>query len=340
MTILLILVLMLSGCGRIRIEEHTKNIFALNTYITLTAYGGKDVPAILDRAGERIEEIENLMSTKIDTSDVALINKNAGIEPVTVSEETFFVIERALWYSEITNGAFDITIYPIVKLWDITGDNPRLPSHQEIGQLLPLVDYKNVILDKEAMTVFLLEKDMGIDLGGIAKGYAADEVGRILREAKVEHALINLGGDIVAVGDKVDNNPWHIGVRNPRGTASEYIAVAKVSNEAIVSSGDYERFLEDEFEKTGERYHHIFDPKTGYPARSGIIATTVLTEHSIDADALATCLFILGKDRGLEIIEKVDGARGLCIDETKGIYSSFSMDNTLEIIDEEYKIRE
>lgn len=338
--IFLSLSIILTGCSSIRLEEYTKNIFALNTYITLTAYGGKDTPKILDKAEKRVMEIEELMSTEIDTSDVALINKNAGIAPVEVSEDTFYVIERALWYSKMSDGAFDITIYPISKLWDITGENPRVPNKGEIEELLPLVNYREVILDKDKKTVFLSKTGMGIDLGAIAKGYAADEVGRILRECGIEHALINLGGDIVALGNKPDGNEWNIGVRDPRGheTGAEYIAVVKIADNSIVSSGDYERYLEEEYENTGKRYHHIFDPKTGYPADSGLIATTVIAEQSIDADALSTCLFVMGKDKGLDFLKEVQGSKGLCIDENRHIYISSDIEDLMDVTSEEYRL--
>lgn len=337
-SVFLILLVVLLGCSDLRIEKYTKSIFALNTYITLTAYGGRDTPKILDRAEERVEEIESLMSTEIDTSDVALINKNAGIAPVEVSEETFYVIEKALWYSSLSDGAFDITIYPIAKLWDITGDNPRVPDREEIEELLPLVDYREVSLDEDSRTVFLPKSGMGIDLGAIAKGYAADEVRRILKEGGVDHALINLGGDIVALGNKPDGDEWNIGVRDPRGAETEYIAIAGLDDISIVSSGDYERYMEEEYEKTGVRYHHIFDPRTGYPADSGLIATTVIADLSIDADALSTCLFIMGRDRGLELIDKVQGARGLCIDDNKDMYGSSDIEDMLDITSEEYRL--
>ncbi len=338
--IFLVISMSLMGCTQIGMKEYTKNIFALNTYITLTAYGGRNTPKILDKAVQRIQEIENHMSTEIDTSDVALINKNAGESPVEVHDDTFYVIERALWYCNMSDGAFDITIYPIVKLWDITGDNPRVPDEEEIQRALSLVDYTEVILDREDKTVFLNRSDMGIDLGAIAKGYAADEVVRILEKSGIRHGLLNLGGNISVIGDKPDGTPWNIGVRDPREeeTQLQYLAIASISNSSIVSSGDYERYIKDVYEKTGIRYHHIFDPRTGYPADSGLIGTTVIAKDSIDADALSTCLFIMGQERGLKFLQNVQGSKGICIDNTKRIYTSSGMDNILEITGEEYRL--
>ena len=330
----------LLGCSQIGTKEYKKSIFALNTYITLTAYGGKNTPDILDEVTERIVEIENRMSTEIATSDVALINKNAGKVPVEVHDDTFYVIERALWYCDMSDGAFDITIYPIVKLWDITGDNPRVPDKEEIEALLPLVDYRQVILDRDEKTVFLSKAGMGIDLGAIAKGYATDEAVRILKENGIEHALLNLGGNIAVIGDKPDGTPWRIGVRDPREeeTGEEYMAIAELQDTSIVSSGDYERFLKAEYEKTGVRYHHIFDPRTGYPADVGLMATSIVADHSIDADALSTCVFIMGADRGMDFLAKVQKGNGICIDKDKYVYISSKLEDIIEITGGEYRL--
>ncbi len=336
----LVVSITLIGCTQIGMKEYTKNIFALDTYITLTAYGRRNTPKILEKAAQRIEEIENRMSTEIDTSDVALINKNAGISPVEIHDDTFYVIERALWYCNMSDGAFDITIYPIVKLWDINGDNPRVPEKEEIQEVLALVDYTKVILDREKKTVFLSAPNMGIDLGAIAKGYAADEVVRILEEGGIEHGILNLGGNISVIGNKPDGTLWNIGIRDPREeeTGSQYLAIAKISDCSIVSSGDYERYIKDIYEKTGIRYHHIFDPKTGYPADSGLIGTSVISKRSIDADALSTCLFVMGQERGLDFLKNVEGSSGICIDSAKKIYISSGMDDVLEITSEEYRL--
>lgn len=327
----------LQGCARTAgPQEYRKDIFALNTWVNIRIYTGKEGPDILDKAIKRIEEIENRMSVTIQDSDVSRINSNAGKQPVKVHDDTFEVIKKALEYAEISNGVFDITIYPIVKLWGITSEHPRVPTEAEIQDKLRFVDYRNVVLNEAEKTVYLKEPGMGIDLGAIAKGYAADEVARILKEEGVVHALINMGGNVVAMGGKPNGQPWRIGVQDPRAEgARRHIAIIEVMDGSVVSSGDYERY----FEEAGKRYHHIFDPSTGYPANSGLMATTVVAPNSIDADALSTTVFVMGVERGLELVDKLEGIDALAITFDKKIYTSKGLKGKLIVTDKEYELQ-
>ena len=231
------------------------------------------------------------------------------IQPVKVHEDTFEVIEKALEYASLSNGAFDITIYQLSNCGNWLGSS-RVPSDEEIKEKLKLVDYQKVMLNKDEGTVYLKEKGMGIDLGAIAKGYAADEVVRVLSQAGVKHALINMGGNVIVIGSKPNGQPWKIGIQDPRSDVlQQHIAVVETANESVVSSGDYERYIEDVYKKTGVRYHHIFDPSTGYPANKGLMAVTVVAEKSIDADALSTVVFVMGADEGLDIIEQMENVK-------------------------------
>nr|PZN10259.1 MAG: thiamine biosynthesis protein ApbE [Caldicoprobacter oshimai] len=331
----------LQSCARTRgLQEYRKDIFALDTWVNIRIYAGKEGPDILDKAIRRIEEIENRMSVTIPDSDVSRINSNAGKQPVKVHDDTFEVIKKALEYAEISNGAFDITIYPIVKLWGITSEHPRVPSNAEIRDKLRFVDYRNVVLDEDEKTVYLKKPGMGIDLGAIAKGYAADEVARILREEGVVHALINMGGNMVAMGGKPNGQPWRIGIQDPRAEgARRHIAIIEVMDGSVVSSGDYERYIVDIYKKTGKRYHHIFDPSTGYPANSGLMATTVVAPNSIDADALSTTVFVMGVERGLELVDKLEGIDALAITFDKKIYTSKGLKGKLIVNDKEYELQ-
>lgn len=331
----------LHGCtGTAGFREYRKDIFALNTWVNIRIYAGKNGPDILDKAIKRIEEIENRMSVTIQDSDVSRINSNAGKQAVKVHDDTFAVIKKALEYAQISNGAFDITIYPIVKLWGITSEHPRVPADTEIQDKLKLVDYRNVVLDEEKKTVYLKEAGMGIDLGAIAKGYAADEVVRILKEEGVAHALINMGGNVIAMGGKPDGQPWKIGVQDPRSEgAQRHIAIIEVTDGSVVSSGDYERYMVDVYKKTGKRYHHIFDPSTGYPANSGLMATTVVASNSIDADALSTTVFIMGAEKGLEMVEGLEGVDAMAITFDKKIYASKGLKEKLVVTDKEYELQ-
>jgi thiamine biosynthesis lipoprotein len=337
--VLLTVSLMFSGCLVQPENMHTKDLFALNTFLSLRAYGNNAQQA-LEMAVNRIHEIENKMSITIKDSDVARINANAGLKPIEVHEETFNVIKKALYYSELTNGKFDITIYPIARLWGIGTENARVPDKTQIQGLLPLVNYRNVILDANNMTVFLSNKGMGIDLGGIAKGYAADEVARIIREAGINYAIINMGGSITTVGNRPDKNPWRIGVRNPRAEDGdpEHIAVIESSDTSILSAGDYERFIVDVYKETGVRYHHIFDPFTGFPADTGVIATTVVSRSAVEADALSTAMLVMGVEDGISLIEGIEGVEGLVITDAKEVFVSDGLENYIEFTDPSYSV--
>lgn len=329
------------GCTRKKEpKEYHKDMFALNTWVNIRIYAGENGPDILDKAAKRIEEIENRMSVTIRDSDVSRINSNAGKQPVKVHDDTLAVIKKALEYAEKSNGAFDITIYPIVKLWGITSEHPHIPTETEIRDKLKFVDYRKIVLDEEKKTVYLKEPGMGIDLGAIAKGYAADEVVRILKEEGVVHALINMGGNVVAMGGKPNGQPWRIGIQDPRAEgARRHIAIIEVMDGSVVSSGDYERYIVDVYKKTGKRYHHIFDPSTGYPADSGLMATTVVATSSIDADALSTTVFIMGSEKGLKIIDELEGIEALAITLDKKIYVSKGLKDKLIVTDKEYELQ-
>jgi thiamine biosynthesis lipoprotein len=330
----------LQGCTKAGVKEYKKDLFALNTWVNIRIYAGKEGPEILDKAVGRIQEIENRMSVTIQDSEVSLINSNAGKQPMRVHDDTFEVIEKALEYSSLSNGVFDITIYPIVKLWGITSEHPKVPTDAEIQEKLRFVGYGNVILNKENKTVYLQKEGMGIDLGAIAKGYAADEVARVLKEEGVAHALINMGGNVVAIGGKPNGQPWRIGIQDPRSDGVQrHIAVVEVMDGSVVSSGDYERYNVEVYRKTGKRYHHIFDPSTGYPASSGLMATTVVAPYSIDADALSTIIFVMGPEKGLELVNQMEGVDAMVITLEKKIYTSQGFEKKLFVTDEEYEVQ-
>lgn len=257
--------------------------------------------SVYDDIFKRIREIENLMSVNIPVSDVSRINAAAGIQPVQVHDDVYKVIERALYYAQISGGAFDPTVGPLVSLWEIGGGNPRVPSQAEIEQVLPLVNWHNVELDAQTRSVFLTRRSMSLDLGAIAKGYAADEAAAIIKRAEINRAIIDLGGNIVVLGERKDGNLWRVGVQNPNENRNEYIGILQITERSVVTSGIYERFFEEE----GIRYHHIFSPSTGYPADNGLLSVTITAPNSMDADALSTSVFALGFVRGSALIESL-----------------------------------
>lgn len=321
----------LTGCGGLlgsrQVETYSKDYFALDTHINLRVDDHKDGKAIIKMAIEKIKELENKMSISIKESDVYKINKMSGIAPVKVSEETFYVIKKAIDYSMLTDGIFDITLYPIIKLWDINSYTSEVPGEAEILDRLKLVNYKKVSLNEEKREVFLEQEGMMIDLGGIAKGYIGDQILELLKSKGVEHAIINLGGDVLVIGSRVDGTPWRVGVADPRlsRTSNQHFAVIKAVEQTVITSGDYERFLEDTYEQTGIRYHHIFDPETGYPSAYGISSVTIVSEHAIDADALATALFNMTMEEGAKLINELDGFEALIVDENMELLKTDGM---------------
>lgn len=339
-TITIMLLFLMTGCVSSGGGQYNKDIFALDTQIKIKVFGDRKAKKAMDNAIDRIKEIEDHMSPTIEESDVVKINQAAGVEPVEVHKDTFYVIQKALDYGERTDGIFDITLGPIVDLWGITSDHPKVPTDEEIEEKLSLVDYKKVILDEDKMTVFLKDKGMAIDLGAIAKGYAADEAARILREAGVDHALLNLGGNVITIGGKPDGSPWRIGLQDPRAkeTGEDHFAIVEVANATIVSSGDYERYIVEVYEKTGERYHHIFNSKTGFPAQSGLMACSIITNSSIDADALSTILFIMGYEEGFKAVEAMGDVEAIAVTLDKDVHISEGLKNALIPSNDQYRI--
>ncbi len=338
---ILLIIINTASC-KMKSKPTQDNMFAMDTYITFNVSGGPNPRAALTAAMDRIKEIEQRMSAELPDSDISKINDNAGKDWVKVHPDTFFVIQNALKYAELTHGAFDITMLPVSRLWNIGKEDARIPSEDEIKETLPLIDYKKIKLNEEEQAVFLESEGMAIGLGAIAKGYAGDEVVRILKENGVTSGLINLGGNIVVVNGKSDGTPWRIGIKNPRMEEDKgqgkHVMVVETDGNAVVTSGDYERYMVEIYEETGERYHHIFDPKTGYPAKNGVISVTVITNSSLDADALATSIFVLGVEEGLKLANELNEARVMIITEDKEIYFSNNSRNQVSEIHSGYHV--
>lgn len=335
--ILFLIIIILPGCSK-KVQEANKpireEIFSLGTVIEIQAYDEdmEKAKKAIAEAVKRVQEIENRMTVNKEISETILINESSGKNSVQVSPDTFFVIQKAKGYSQLTKGAFDLTIEPIVKLWGIGTDHARIPEKEEIDSLLNLVNYEDVKLDEKMNRIQLNREGQAIDLGAIAKGYAGDEIKRILNEHGINTAFINLGGNVVTLGSKIDGSPWRIGLQNPLDERGRHIAVIEVVDETVVTSGNYERyFIED-----GKRYHHIIDPKTGYPAATGVISSTVVTDASIDADALSTSVYVLGLEKGMELIEGLDHVEGIIITEHKEVYVSRGLRERFTITDEAY----
>ena len=324
---LFLLILSLISCGR---PEASRTEFALGTVCTVTLYE-QGRAGVYNDIFSRLYEIENLMSVNIPSSDISRINAAAGIEPVYVHKDTFKVIERAVYFAHLTGGAFDPTVGPLVSLWDIGGLNENIPSQEEIEAVLPLVNWHNIELNASTHSVFLTQTGMALDLGAIAKGYAADEIVLIIRNAGIDRAIINLGGDIITYGEKKDRTHWRVGIQNPLGERGTIIGYLDVREKTVVTSGIYERF----FEENGIRYHHIFSPsfglpgKPGYPAQSGLLSVTLITDVSMDADALSTAIFVLGYERGMALFGSLPGIDAVFVFDDRSIRTTPGINFTL-----------
>lgn len=332
--LLILLMLILTSCGVVSNKKTatiSRTEFLMDTVMTIRIYHKSD-KKILDKAFDRLKEIEAKMSSTIETSEVSNINNNAGIKPVTVSPDTYFVIKEAKRFAELSLGAFDPTIGPLVDLWDIkAGERERdfIPSNREVENMKTLVNYKKLeLLDNNQ--VFLKEKNMKLALGSIVKGYATDEVKKVLSESNANSAIIDLGGNVFAHGVKEDDMPWKIGIQNPFGLPGEYLGVIRVKDKSVVTSGDYERY----FFFNGEKYNHIIDPSTGYPVNNEITGVSIITARSIDADALSTTLFVLGLDKGIELINSTDYANAIFITKAKEVYIGKELKDKFDLIKE------
>ncbi len=307
----------------------------MGTIVQLKVYG-KNAEKATEDALKRISDIENEMSVNIETSEITKINAKAGVSAQKVSSDAYSVIEKAVSYSKLTGGALDVTIEPIVALWGIGTDKERVPLKAEIQEKIKLVDYRDILLDEKNSTVQLRKTGEAMDLGAIAKGYTADELKKVLLDDKISSALINLGGNVFALGNKVDGTSWNIGIQNPLDTRGQYLGTISISDKSVVTSGNYERY----FIVEGKRYHHIFDPKTGYPSEAGIISATIVSDKSIDGDALSTSTYILGVSKGLKLIESIKGVDAIFITADKKVYVTSGIKGNFNLTNKEFTYEE
>ncbi|MBU5484916.1 FAD:protein FMN transferase [Clostridium sp. MSJ-11] len=326
--------LLLTSCGQKVAKEEpyvTRENYLLGTIVQLKVYG-ENAEKAANKAMDVISNIDDLMSPSKPNSEVSQINSNSGKSYVKVSDDTLNVIKKSLYYSSLSDGAFDVTVGPLVNIWGIGTDHARVPGEKEIKEKLSLINYKDIEIDEKSKSVKLKREGQGIDLGAIAKGYAADKVKEVLVEEGVKTAFINLGGNVVTLGKKTDGSDWNIGVQDPLETRGGYFAIVKASDKSVVSSGNYERF----FEQNGVRYHHILDTKTGYPSNNEIMATTIISEKSIDGDALSTSVFVLGLDKGMRLIEGLEGVEAVFVTKDKKVYTTSGLKDSIKITNKEY----
>lgn len=258
----------------------------------------KKANEVLDAVFSELERLDTIFNANSGNSELETVNENAGIRPVPVSEELYSLLELSMAFAEKTGGAFDPAIGPLAKLWNIGFDNANEPPFGEIRAVLPLLDYRNIVLP-DTGTAFLTEKGMRLDLGGIAKGYAADRIRTILKDNGIKNALIDLGGNILAMGQNPSGEAWKIGLKNPNIGHNNSVMRLDVQNKSLVTSGNYERY----FEKDGRLFHHILDKTTGYPVKTDINAVSILADSSVYADALSTACYVLGPEKSRPLLD-------------------------------------
>ena len=311
-------------------EPISKTDYMLNTVVSVTIYDSQD-ESLLDEALEICQKYENLVSPTLKTSEIYRLNHGELPEEdgfYQLSSETADLIARGLEYCELSDGAFDIAIEPVSSLWDFTSGEAVIPSQEDIQAALPLVDYRDVVL--EGTKIHFNKEGMGINLGAIAKGYIADKMKEYLQDQGVESAIIDLGGNILCIGERTDGAPFRVGIRKPFADRSETAAIMEISDKSVVSSGVYERF----FEKDGVLYHHILNPETGYPYENSLISVTIISDKSTDGDGLSTTCFALGLEKGMELINSLSDVQAVFITDDYQLHYSENFQDTIKLIEQ------
>jgi Membrane-associated lipoprotein involved in thiamine biosynthesis len=311
--LILTLLFWTGGCGSrqpVQTEE-----FALGTIINQQVYGPNAAQAAQE-ASAMIKAMDALWTINSPGGDINKLNDQAGQGFVDLNPETINVLKEAQQISDLSKGkAFDITVAPLVKAWGVGTEAPSVLSAEVIQQLLPLVNYQDVLIDEASHSASLRRTGQMVDLGGIAKGYIGDMVIDIYRKNGITSAYANLGGNVMVLGCKPDGSAWKVGIQNPRGQNGEIIGVVSVTDKAVVTSGDYQRY----FIKDGKRYCHIIDPCTGYPVDNGLMSVTIVASSSAIADGLAKA-YVLGLDKGMELVESYGQAEAIFVTTDKKIY--------------------
>lgn len=311
--VLLVLIVLIGGCvdnNPVKVSE-TRDI--MGTVITITVLSDDPAKAqgAISSAFAEIARIDALMSTYRNDSQISVLNREGILE--NASPDLIFNLERSIFYSELSDGAFDITVQPVLDLYKKAYTiEKRAPTEEEIAESLERVDYRNIIIEDNS--VRFKKEGMKATLGGIAKGYAVDRAIDALQDNGVQRALVNAGGDMRAMGKKSPTEDWQIALQDPRNKSNQ-IMIIELNNKAVATSGDYERYF------VNKTAHHIIDPKTGYSAVE-LISVTVVANKAMDADAIATAVFVLGPEEGMALIEEIDSVEGLLITENKTIIKS------------------
>ena len=327
-------VLLLASC-KPAVRKESRTVFALGTVCSIQLFTEKPqskADTVLQICTRRLEELERHLSANAEISTLIDINKASGVSAVNVPADIYPLFERAMFFAEKTDGAFNPVIGGIVKLWNIGFENARKPEDRAIRDALSRTGYKDVQLTGTA--VFLKKAGMKLDLGAIAKGFAADELTRIVRQAGIAHAVIDIGGTISAVGKRPDGKRWNIGIRDPRVQQGQPVISTAIESCSISTSGSYERY----FEQDGVRYHHIIDPATGYPVRNNMIAVSVFSDSATDADALSTACFVLGYEKAVKLLAELPDTEALFIFDDNSVCTTAGLAQHIKVLDSAFRL--
>lgn len=309
----------LSSFGQI---THKRKLSMLGSPFEMTVVAKDSVQGneFIDLAVAEVKRVEYLISDWIPTTQISQVNKNAGIKPVKVDKEVFDLVSRAIKVSQITSGAFDISYASMDRIWKFDGSMKAMPTEEAIKKSVSKIGYKNIILDPKEQTIFLKNEGMKLGLGGIGQGYIADKVKELLFSKGCVSGIVNVSGDINAWGKQPDGKPWTVGIVNPLNK-NKIFATFPLENSAVETSGSYEKFVIF----NGIRYAHIIDPRTGYPAQ-GVVSVSVFAKQTEIADALATGIFVLGVEVGLDLVNQLKGIQCIIVDDKGKIHSSKGID--------------
>jgi thiamine biosynthesis lipoprotein len=316
----------------------------MDTFCTITVVTDSEEKAkdAIEAGFNEIKKLDKYLNNFSPDSEISAISRSAGVKPVRVSKETLDLMEKTIGISDITNGAFDPTIAPVLKLWKFSGRpaNPTIPPEDAIKNALKLVDYRKIQVNKKISEIYLEDKDMELDLGGIAKGYAADKAIEAIKAKTIKAALVSIAGDIRGYGLSTTGKAWKVGIQEPRPENpnsekpwEDIIATLYLEDSAISTAGDYQRFLI----KNGKRYHHIIDPLTGYPSESGLISVSVIAPEGYLADGTDTAILILGADKGMRLLNS-KGLDGILVDSQKRVFITKNLKSRIDILNKGYRL--
>ena len=335
LAITIISILMLCGCSKKTYKTYTMDTYAMGTYISIAIYSNEKVSEkVFNKIQRTIDDIDKRMSinNKEVESEVDKINKKAGEEFQSVSKDTFNLIKKGKNFSKDTNNSVNIAIGPIVKLWNIGFDNADIPNEKNIKRCLGCISVDDILLDEKNHSVKLNKKFMMIDLGSIAKGYVADVIKDIIVEKGYEHALLNIGGNILCIGERYDFQPYKIGIRDGNKSSEDYLGTINIKDKSVVTSGIYER----NFIKNGKLYHHILDSKTGYPIDNSLLEVSIISDNSTTGDALSTAVFSMGLEKGLKYVNSKDGIEAIFVTRKNEVYTSDNIKDDFKLVSPDY----